>query len=81
MLIPVIYPNGSHDQVKDFYLDFLIREEKIDQFKRSSGWVSIFDHNIRGKKTSSAYNGPERRQSLLDKEETPSNEIEFYPPA
>lgn len=79
MLIPVIYPNGSHDLVKDFYLDYLIEEKKIDQFKRSDGWVSIFSPNIRSKKSKGTYSGPERRQALFNKEEE-KIDIEFYKP-
>ena len=67
MLIPVVYPNGTHDMVKDFYLDYLISAKKIDRFKRSSGWVSTSSADIRGK-NSSAYSGPERRQTLLEDE-------------
>lgn len=82
MLIPVIYPNGSHDLVKDFYLDYLISSKKIEKFKRSSGWVSITSPLIRGKRSRAYYLGPERRQDLIngqnDAKSAPMN-IEFYP--
>jgi len=79
MLIPVIYPNGSHDLVKDFYLDYLIEEKKIDQFKRRDGWVSIFANNIRSKKRDLKYSGPERRQNMSNQEQE-KIDIEFYKP-
>jgi len=79
MLIPVIYPSGSHDLVKDFYLDYLIAEEKIEQFKRSDGWISIDSPNIRGKRTKQRYAGPERRQ-ISSEEDNLASEIEFYKP-
>lgn len=61
MLIPVIYPNGRHDMVKDFMLTMMIERQEISQFKRSDGWVDIKSDKIRGKKPK-FYNGPERRQ-------------------
>ena len=81
MLIPVIYPNGTHDLVKDFYLDFLISTEKVVSFKRSTGWVEVDSPHVRGKNQRCFYTGPERRKNLirediLDDEEEP---IEFYP--
>jgi len=79
MLIPVIYPNGTHDFVKEFYLKYLISTEKIDKFKRSSGWVSIDAENIRGKNTHIRYTGPERRRQQGQDTESNSN-IEFYRP-
>lgn len=82
MLIPVIYPNGTHDLVKDFYLDYLINSKKIEQFKRSNGWISITSPHIRGKRSRAHYLGPERRQNLTDGQNgsntAPAN-IEFYP--
>ena len=76
MLIPVIYPDGKHDLVKDFYLSHLISTEKILQFKRSSGWISITAANVRGENKNSHYHGPESRlQELVDAE---SQTIEFF---
>lgn len=83
MLIPVIYPNGTHDLVKDFYLDYLISTEKIDKFKRSSGWVSIDAADIRGKKSHIRYSGPERRRQQelsTDSQSTQQAPIEFFKP-
>lgn len=76
MLIPVIYPDGKHDLVKDFYLSHLISTEKILQFKRSSGWVSIAAANVRGKSSNNHYHGPERRLQELAEAESPT--IEFF---
>lgn len=68
MLIPVIYPNGTHDLVKDFYLDYLISSGRIDQFKRSSGWTSITSAKVRCKPAGKRYFGPERRLALREEE-------------
>ena len=68
MLIPVIYPDGKHDQVKDFLLSRLIDDESITQFKRSSGWVSITADNIR-KPQKTYYDGSEKRQHELTSQE------------
>jgi len=65
MLIPVIYPNGKHDQVKDFTLSRLIDEHSIVKFKRSNGWVSISADNVRKARIKSFYHGEERRQTEL----------------
>jgi len=82
MLISVIYPNGNHDLVKDFYLDYLISEGKIDSFKRSSGWVSVVSAEIR-KRPPASYSGPERRNRQTSTQPGQAHEhltIEFYPP-
>ena len=65
MLIPVIYPNGKHDQVKDFTLSRLIDDQSIAKFKRSNGWVDISADNVRKARTKSFYRGEERRQAEL----------------
>ena len=62
MLIPVIYPSGKHDLVKDFYLDHLIYSEKISSFKRSDGWIDIGAAGVRGKNPKDTYAGLERRK-------------------
>ncbi len=72
MLIPVVYPNGSHDLVKDFYLSYLISSGKIDKFKRDCGWVDINSDNIREKKQPRHYSGPERRLAKMGDEEAAS---------
>lgn len=61
MMIPVIYPNGRHDMVKDFLLSKLIDEQEISQFKRSEGWVDIKSGKLRGH-SNGQYFGLERRQ-------------------
>jgi len=71
MLIPVIYPNGKHDQVKDFTLSRLIDDQSIAKFKRSNGWVDISADNVRKARTKSFYRGEERRQTeLINTDET-----------
>jgi len=47
MLIPVIYLNGKHDMVKEFYLADLIEQKQILRFKRREGWVSASGPHIR----------------------------------
>jgi len=49
MLIPVIYLDGKHDLVKDFYLTELIEQQQILSFKRREGWVSASGPRIRQK--------------------------------
>ena len=71
MLIPVIYPNGKHDQVKDFTLSRLIDDQSIAKFKRSNGWVDISADNVRKARTKLFYRGEERRQAeLINADET-----------
>jgi hypothetical protein len=72
MLIPVIYPNGKHDLVKDFLLSRLIDDKGIAKFKRSDGWVSTSSNNIR-RSESLSYDGPKRR--LQDSESSELIEI------
>ena len=72
MLIPVIYPNGKHDLVKDFLLSRLIEDNGIIKFKRSDGWVSTTAKNIR-RSQSPFYDGPKRR--LQDSESSEMIEI------
>lgn len=61
MMIPVIYPDGKHDLVKDFILSRLIDDQGITKFKRRSGWVNISSDRIR-KTRKPVYDGPEKRQ-------------------
>ncbi len=65
MLIPVIYKNGNHDQVKDFMLPKLINDNGIAKFKRSSGWVTIGLDRIRDMGKTRPYPGEERRQNEI----------------
>jgi len=68
MLIPVIYPDGRHDMVKEFILTKLIEENGIEKFKRSDGWVDIDSDKVRGKRWRPSYAGPERRRRTLELE-------------
>ncbi|MCD6580311.1 MAG: hypothetical protein J7K90_00795 [Desulfuromusa sp.] len=63
MLIPVMYPSGKHDLVKDFTLDQLIDNQGIVKFKRRNGWIDISADNIRSSQFTSFYHGEERRQT------------------
>jgi len=65
MLIPVIYPDGKHDLVKDFMLSRLIDDQGIVQFKRREGWISINADDVRINQSRSLYSGEERRQTEL----------------
>lgn len=47
MAITVMFPNGDEKSVPSYMLDYLIREEKIVAFQRSSGWVHIGRDPIR----------------------------------
>ena len=69
MLIPVMYKNGHHDQVKDFVLPKLITNHEISKFKRSSGWVTIGIDRIRDMHRAVPYPGEERRQAEMESEE------------
>lgn len=80
MLIPVIYPNGKYDLVKDFYLTHLINSGKILKFKRSSGWVNITAANLRGEDGRHCYHGPERRWQALANTEAIDTEPSLIEP-
>lgn len=47
MGISVIFTNGDEKTVPSYMLDYLIREQKIVAFLRSSGWVQIGRDPIR----------------------------------
>ncbi len=68
MLISVVYTDGKHDMVKDFILNRLIEEKRIEKFKRSDGWVDIRTGRLRGSAKKFGYAGPERRKELLGME-------------
>ncbi len=61
MMIPVMYPDGRHDLVKEFTLSRLIDVQGIVKFKRSNGWVSLDSGNIRATESNQPYYGEERR--------------------
>ena len=65
MLIPVVYPNGKHDLVKDFTLTQLIHNRSIVKFKRKQGWVDVTADTIRKSDERSVYFGRERRQEAF----------------
>jgi hypothetical protein len=73
MLIPVMYKNGNHDQVKHFKLSELIANNEISKFKRSSGWVTIGIDRIRDTRKSRRYTGQESRR-----EETREDLIDIF---
>ena len=66
MLIPVMYKNGNHDQVKDFTLPKLIEDAGIIKFKRSGGWVTVSTDRIRDMQKTAYYSGKERRQNQIE---------------
>lgn len=60
MLIQVLYDDNRYDYVKGYQLDMLLEGNKIQKFKRSSGWVTVGVDPIRWRKNLN-YNGIERR--------------------
>jgi hypothetical protein len=65
MMIGVIYKNNKRGMIDEYQLDDLIREGKINAFRRSSGWVKIGHDPIRERWKPSKYNGQERRKREL----------------
>jgi hypothetical protein len=65
MMIGVIYKNNKRGMIDEYLLDDLIREGKINAFRRSSGWVKIGHDPIRERWKPSKYNGQERRKREL----------------
>jgi len=63
LLLPAENESGKTYFVLKNYLTHLIRERKIQRFRRSSGWLDI-DADER-KKDPGGYNGPERRLSRI----------------
>ena len=60
MLIRVIYKNGKLDMVKPKMLDYLLEDDKVTGFMRSTGWVFIGSDSIR-REEAEGYRGEERR--------------------
>jgi hypothetical protein len=60
MLIQVLYDDNRYDYVKGFQLDRLLEVNKVQKFKRSSGWVTVGVDPIRWSR-SQGYDGMERR--------------------
>ena len=48
MLIQVKYSDNRFDYVKHNDLDLLINEDKIKEFKRTTGWVRVGVDPVRG---------------------------------
>jgi hypothetical protein len=61
MLIHILRTGSHYDYIKDFMLDSLIESNRIDKFKRSTGWVSIGADPIRGIKRDAVFNGANKR--------------------
>lgn len=61
MLIRVMYDNGQFDMVKPQMLDALLEANKVNSFKRNSGWVIIGRDIIRNINPSNEYKGQNRR--------------------
>jgi len=64
MLIKVIYQNDKHDMVKPMMLNTLLLANRIKQFHRSEGWVTIGVDKIRG--TGGCYEGSDRRRNVTE---------------
>lgn len=62
-LIAVVFWDGTQGRVAPKALDLFLKEEKILRFERSSGWVTVGIHPIRGDRGNVAYSGPERRMN------------------
>lgn len=60
-LIEVVFRDGIRGRVAPKALDLFLKADKISQFKRSSGWVTVGIDPIREEGDGSAYRGPERR--------------------
>jgi hypothetical protein len=60
MMISVMYRDGIADVVKTQRLDYLLAADKVAQFKRTHGWVTVGVDSLRGPKNHT-YSGPERR--------------------
>jgi len=63
MLIRVRYKDGRIDLVPSRKLDELIVMSEIEQFERSTGWVTLGRDPIRSSLRGNYY-GPERRMGL-----------------
>ena len=60
MLIQVIRRDNHYDYIQDFVLDKLIEAKEIAKFKRSTGWVTVGTHQIRGHKRERASKSGDR---------------------
>jgi len=57
-----MYQDGKIGMVEFSQLDQLIQSQKIKQFMRSEGWVTLGIDSIR--ESDEEYNNPERRQDF-----------------
>jgi len=62
MQINVVYKNGVKDHVSPALLTTLINSKQIEQFERSSGWVTVGIDSVRSAGKAS-FTGAERRAS------------------
>lgn len=60
MMIRIVYRDGRYDMVKRWTLERLIDEEKIQGFRRKSGWVRVGKDQLRSSQDSE-HLGEERR--------------------
>ena len=65
--IQVRYKNGVQGLVDSTALERLIESGEISHFRRSHGWVSVADAEIR-RNTNRAYVGSERRRDNLSRQ-------------
>lgn len=64
MLIWVKYSDGSEGMVESTHLDEIISAGKINNIRRSDGWINVATAHLRGA-IKSAYAGQERRRDRL----------------
>lgn len=64
MLVSIVYQNNKMGLVDDSKLDDLISSNKIKQFLRADGWVTI-DGNPLRKRNGNDYKGREKRNSSI----------------
>jgi len=64
MLIQVLYDDNRYDYVKGQQLDRLLEVNKVQKFKRSTGWVTVGVDPVRWRRNPN-YNGMERRSDAV----------------
>ena len=62
MLIRIIYKNNLYDMIKPYFIDNLIKSDKVKMFLRSEGWVFVGCDKIRTKNVN--FTGPDRRKNF-----------------
>lgn len=63
-MIQVKYRDGVVDMVQAYMLQYLLAANRVLQFKRSDGWVTVGVDPLRGPGPGN-YTGPERRRFSL----------------